>query len=82
METTTETKNPIESNKPNNISDYDACTIIEGFDGEEHTEDEVLAAFAQLIKSGAAWSLQGSYGRQAKHLITNGYISETGEVLV
>lgn len=43
---------------------------------------EIIALFAELIKSGLAWSLQGSYGRTASRLIEGGYISSTGEVLV
>ena len=36
--------------------------------------------FAGLIRSGRAWSLQGSYGRAARHLIDAGFISEDGEI--
>lgn len=36
--------------------------------------------FAEGIKSGMVWQLQGSYGRTAKSLIEAGYISEAGEI--
>jgi len=51
---------------------YDACAAIEGFDGEEHTEDEIIEAFQLLIDTGAAWTLQGFYGRTAANLIEQG----------
>ncbi len=53
-------------------SSFDACAIIEGFDGEEHTEEEVIAAFQFLIDCGDAWKLQGFYGRGATRLIEQG----------
>lgn len=48
---------------------YTACSIVEG---EEHTEDEVLEAWQALIDTGAAWILQGFYGRTASALIEQG----------
>lgn len=54
------------------ISSYDACATIEGFDGEEHTQEEEVAAMQSLIDSGQVWSLQGSYGRQAMAMIEAG----------
>lgn len=44
---------------------------------EEH---EVIEFFAELIKNGMAWSLQGSYGRQAEDFIDAGVISPKGEI--
>lgn len=58
---------------------FDAVMLIE--DGEEHDAEEMLEAWASLIKSGTCWHLQGSYGRTAAHLIQTGIISETGEIL-
>lgn len=55
------------------ISTYTACSIVEGFDGEDHTEEEILEAWQALIDSGACWSLQGWYGRTAASLIENGF---------
>lgn len=56
-------------------STYAACAAIEGFDGEEHDEDEILEAWQHLIDSGAAWQLQGFYGRTAAALIEAGHCS-------
>lgn len=52
---------------------FSACAAIEGFDGEEHDEDELLSAWQYLIDTGIVWRLQGSYGRQAAALIEAGY---------
>lgn len=49
-------------------------------EGELSTED-TLNLFSHLIKSGKAWSLQGSYGRTATALINAGYIDKTGKIL-
>ena len=51
---------------------YDACAAIEGFDGQEHTEEEIIEAFQFLINTGDVWTLQGFYGRTALHLLGNG----------
>ncbi|AWN07434.1 hypothetical protein SEA_MANEEKUL_66 [Streptomyces phage Maneekul] len=57
--------------------------VVELIDYESGNLDDTdtLDLFAKLVKSGFAWSLQGSYGRTAQALINEGWISETGEVL-
>lgn len=62
------------------MTDYDACAAIEGFDGEEHTEEEIIEAFQHLINTGAAWTLQGFYGRNAARLIELGICHKPQEV--
>ena len=64
------------------MTTYDACSIVEGFCGYEPTEQEQLQAWAHLIKTGAAWSLQGWYGRTAASLIDDGYFDKDGNILI
>lgn len=51
--------------------------IIAYEQGEMEVEDEV-DFFQELVDSGLAWSLQGSYGRTAKDLIEAGLIKRKG----
>jgi hypothetical protein len=44
----------------------------EGFDGEEHTDEELNEAWQFLIDTGLCWQLQGWYGRNAAALIEAG----------
>jgi hypothetical protein len=62
------------------MTTYTACSIVEGFDGEDHSWQEDLCAWAYLISTGACWGLQGWYGRMAADLISTGLVSETGVV--
>jgi len=41
---------------------------------------ETLELFSELVKSGTAWNLQGSYGRTAAALIENGLLTPEGEI--
>lgn len=63
------------------MTTYNACATVEGFDGEDHTAQEQLEAWAYLIKTGQCWSLQGWYGRNAQALIDAGYIDQAGNIL-
>jgi hypothetical protein len=42
----------------------------------ELDEEGIIDMFQQLINSGLAWQMQGSYGRTAKALIDAGYCVE------
>jgi len=44
-------------------------------------DEDTLELFAELIKTGQAWALQGCYGRFAARLIENEYIDQEGVVL-
>ena len=46
--------------------------IIAWETGEMVTEEEIVSFFQELINSGTAWTLQGSYGKQARDLIEDG----------
>jgi hypothetical protein len=59
----------------------DTLSKIIQYETEGLNDTEMLNLFAELIKSGMAWTLQGSYGRTARALIDSGYISSTGKIL-
>jgi hypothetical protein len=54
---------------------------IIAYEQGELEEMEVLELFSDLIKTGLAWSLQGSYGRMAVSLIGAGRIARDGTIL-
>jgi hypothetical protein len=48
--------------------------IIE-FEEGQMTEDEVVEFFQQLVDTGLAWQLQGTYGRIAASMIDEGLVT-------
>jgi hypothetical protein len=50
------------------------------YESGELTDTETLELFSELIRTGMAWKLQGSYGRTAKQLIDLGLIGKGGEL--
>ena len=50
------------------------------YESGEMDASATLELFAQLIASGMAWQLQGSYGRAAASLIERGYITRAGDI--
>ncbi len=61
--------------------EFDTVGYIMDFENGDMGDKRALELFSHLIKTGQAWTLQGSYGRAAKQLIDNGHISEDGEIL-
>jgi hypothetical protein len=59
----------------------DLAIDIMSFEADELEIDDILDLFATLIRSGMAWTLQGSYGRTAQALIDQEIISPEGEIL-
>lgn len=44
------------------------------YENSEMTQQEEIAMFQKLVRSGMAWQLQGSYGRTARAMIDAGLI--------
>jgi len=59
----------------------DLVDSIIAYESGELEAEATLELFAELIRTGQAWTLQGHYGRTATQLIEQGYISTSGEVL-
>ena len=57
------------------MDNYTAVGIAEGFI-EAETDEQVLQAWQHLVDTGLAWSLQGWFGRTARRLIDNGFITK------
>lgn len=61
---------------------FDATMVAEGqfelagISEDEVTPELVLSAWQHLVDTGLAWSLQGAFGRTARHLINAGHIHE------
>ena len=65
------------------ITQDERVSLILDYEGGEISGLDYLRLFADLIQSGLAWNLQGSlYGRPARDLIENGFITEEGEITV
>ena len=55
--------------------------LIIQYETGELAPENTLKLFAELVRTGQAWSLQGQYGRTAQGLIDAGYISKAGKIL-
>lgn len=56
------------------MDNYTAVAIAEGFQ-EPDSEEQLIAAWQQLVDTGLVWQLQGWFGRTAHALIQNGIIN-------
>ena len=57
----------------------DVGKIIE-YESGEMSDRDTVELFAELIRTGDCWTLQGHYGRVASSLIENGLINKKGEI--
>lgn len=58
----------------------DYIDSIIAYEQGDMTEQDMVYFFAELIKSGIVWELQGHYGRTASALIREGWIDSEGNV--
>lgn len=54
--------------------------LIIQYENGELDDQQVVFLFADLIRTGQAWILQGHYGRTAQRLIEAGWIDKKGNV--
>lgn len=55
--------------------------MIIAYESGELPAEDTLKLFAELIRTGQAWTLQGHYGRTSQGLIESGYINKKGKIL-
>jgi len=51
------------------------------YENGELNESQTIELFSNLLRTGMAWQLQGSYGRTAADLINAGVLNAQGEIL-
>ena len=59
----------------------DLVDKIVAYESNELEPNAIIELFAELVKTGLAYTLQGHYGRGAEALIEQGYIDKKGNVL-
>lgn len=57
----------------------DLVNKIIAFEQGDLDEEETTALFQELVDTGLAWKLQGSYGRVAEYLIRTGQVKPPKE---
>ena len=57
-----------------------AVDLIIDYECGELNDVRTLKMFAEMVKDGSAWTLQGHYGRTAHALIEDRFITQAGEL--
>jgi hypothetical protein len=59
----------------------DITSKIIAYESGEATTWDILEMYAELIKTGMILGLQGTYQREARHLIDEGIIDQNGNII-
>lgn len=59
---------------------FNVVGFLIAYESGEASPLEVIEGFSHLIRTGQAWTLQGSYGRAARTLIDNGMLTAEGGI--
>jgi len=59
----------------------DTVAKIIKYENGEMSQDETLEFFAEMIRDGICWHLQGAYSRMANDFIRSGFIDTKGNIL-
>ena len=69
------------TNQPNKIETMKTqIDLIIAYEQGELSDFETVKLFAELVRTGLAWNLQGHYGRVAHALIEAGYLDHEGNL--
>jgi hypothetical protein len=58
----------------------DFIDLIIAYEQGDLSDYQIVNLFAELVRNGMAWTLQGHYGRTASALIEAGYIDREGNL--
>jgi len=59
----------------------DIVSMIDAYENGDTTLEQEIFLYAELVRTGKAWTLQGHYGRVAMEMIDLEFISKDGRVL-
>jgi len=79
MSNTTTESSPSEDIK--NAMSLSNMQVLFDYENGELDEIQSLILFSELVKSGLAWQLQGSYSRTAQALIEGGFLEFDGTII-
>ena len=79
MSNKTKTYDPSEDVK--NAMSLSNMQVLFDYENGELDEIQSLILFSELVKSGLAWQLHGSYSRTAQALIEGGFLEFDGTII-